>query len=62
MNNKLIVIGTICALHPFWIGILCATLQCYFMVNLVVVAIAGITLCILSLVGLGICMWKIQYA
>lgn len=56
--NKFRVLGTIFVMGWFWIGLLCATLQCCFHINEMTVAYVGTVLVILSLIGFGICMYK----
>ncbi len=55
--DKLNIVGTICAMGVFWVGLLCATLQCCFHVDGLLVAYIGTALVTLSLIGLGICVW-----
>jgi hypothetical protein len=61
MNRNIIVIlGTIFAMSPFWVSAICTILQCVFGVGEVYVMYVLVTLAIVSLVGLGICIYKID--
>jgi hypothetical protein len=57
--RKIEIIGSVCGLSPIWIGILCATLEVWLRIDHYYVVVIGITLLVVSVLGFGVCCWKV---